>query len=406
MASLNKREMLSAGLSTLKIKGRSVGLKQGFKMDLGYSDRLNSFTRPARADPTTIELSMCDPPRFGFRPDPMILESIATKSMERGYPSVNEALVLGIKARTKAFTGISVDNCDVIVTNGCGAAFGVLSIVLNGWSVGIESPFYVPAYEYFRRTTNMWYARCTTELKWGLDFDLLRKELEQRNQPGALFFVSPSNPTGHMHSEKDWRRIVDLAGEFNQIIITDEVYDEMSFAPFTSLLQVSKDVPVVYMHGFSKVWRSPEIRVGYLILQDPEEKATTLFNEIKSVATLGFGVNPLSQMMAVQLLKESSEYRMNQFAGIRNRRNALNEAIRKSSNLRSVEAGGATYQMIETPWNDWEVCSRLLQDHSILVTPASVHDSEIGDKFVRVVFLNTIENLKHFVKCLDNFNVR
>ncbi len=373
-------------------------------MDLGYSDRLNNFTGPARADSNTIELSTCDPPRFGFGPDPEVLESIKIRRLGKGYPSVNEDLVSGIKSRTKSFTGISVDESDVVVTNGCGAAFGVLSIVLNGWSVGIESPFYLPAYEYFRRTTKMWYARCRPELEWGLDFDLLRRELEIRNQPGALFLVSPSNPTGHIHSESDWRELVGLAGEFSQVIITDEVYDEMSFAPFASLLQVAKDVPVVYMHGFSKVWRAPEIRVGYMILHDPEEKATALFKEIKNVAALGFGVNPLSQMMAVQLLKESSDYRMNQFAGIRNRRDALNEAIRNSSNLRSVEAGGATYQMIETPWNDWEVCSRLLQDYRILITPASVHDPQLGDNFVRVVFLNTIENLKHFVKCLDNFS--
>jgi aspartate/methionine/tyrosine aminotransferase len=373
-------------------------------MNLGYSDRMNNLTGPARADPNTIELSMCDPPRFGFGPDPGIFESVSLKNLEQGYPSVKEDLISGIKSRTKSFTGVSVDDCDVVVTNGCGAAFGVLSIVLNGWSVGIESPLYLPAYEYFRRTTNIWYAKCTPELNWGPDFDLLRAELEKQNQPGALFFVSPSNPTGHIHSEADWRKLVDLAGEFNQVIITDEVYDEMSFASFTSLLEVAKDVPVVYMHGFSKVWRAPEIRVGYLILYDLEEKASTLFKEIKNVAALGFGVNPRSQMMAVELLKESSEYRKKQFAGIRDRRDALNKSIAKSSHLSSVKADGATYQMIETLWNDWDVCKSLLQDHRILVTPGSAYDSEIGDKFVRVVFLNTIENLTHFVRCLDSFD--
>ncbi|MHA2142549.1 MAG: pyridoxal phosphate-dependent aminotransferase [Candidatus Thorarchaeota archaeon] len=371
-------------------------------MNLVESNRWYEFAQLARADPDTIELSMCDPPRFGFRPDPAILESITLKDIDQGYPPVNEDLVVGIRARTKSFTGVSVDGSDVVVTNGCGAAFGVLSIALNGWSIGIESPFYLPAYEYFRRTSQLWYARCKQDLSWSLDFDGLRKELEQKDQPGALFFVSPSNPTGHIHSKSDWQKIVDIAGEFNQIIITDEVYDEMSFVPFTSLLQVAKDVPVIYMHGFSKIWRAPEIRVGYLILHDPDEKVLELRHEIKSVANLGFGINPISQMMAVQLLKESSDYRKRQFDEIRDRRDALNKAIGKSSNLSSIEAEGATYQMIEAPWNDWEVCTKLLQDHRILVTPGSVHDSDIGDQFVRVVFLNTIENLLLFVECLDN----
>jgi len=322
---------------------------------------------------------------------------------KQGYPSLNDELVAGIRDRTKDFTGVSVDTSEVVVTNGCGAAFGILSIALAGWPVGVESPFYLPAYEYFRRTTKMWYARCRPELDWGIDFDSLRTELEKQDRPGALFFVSPSNPTGHIHTEADWRRLVDLAGEFDHVIITDEVYDEMSYSPFTSLLEVSKDVPVIYMHGFSKVWRAPEVRVGYLILQDPEEQATQLFNEVKSVASLGFGVNPLSQMMANQLLTENQEFRKQRFDGIRDRRDALNRAISKSTNLRSVVADGATYQMVETPWNDWDVCNRLLREHKILVTPGSVHDSGLGENFVRVVFLNKAEYLKQFVEYLDTF---
>jgi aspartate/methionine/tyrosine aminotransferase len=95
------------------------------------------------------------------------------------------------------------------------------------------------------------------------------------------------------------------------------------------------------------------------------------------------------------------EYRRKQFDEIRKRRDALNQAISKSNNLSSVVAGGATYQYIETPWNDWKVCSELLEKHNILFSPGSACDPFIGDKFVRVVFLNTIENIQHMVDCLD-----
>jgi len=344
---------------------------------------------------------MCDPPRFGFTPDPQVMQPFCSEHIESGYPSEREELIMGIVERTKSYTGVSINESDVIISNGCGGAFGILAIALNGMSVGIECPFYTPPYEYFRRTSDLWYLRCRPELNWDIDLDLLRKELEQKIKPGALFFVNPSNPTGHVHDEKTWRALVDLAGEFNQILITDEVYDEMNFVPFKSLLPLAKDVPVVYTHGFSKVWRSPEIRVGFILLHDPEEKNTTLFEDIKSVSKLGFGVNPASQIQAVKLLKESMDYRRKQFDEIQRRRDALNDAISKSDNLSSVVAGGATYQYIETPWNDWEVCSRLLEKHNILISPGSACDPFIGDKFVRVVFLNTIENIQHMVVCLD-----
>ena len=371
-------------------------------MDLGYSDRFNQLMAQGRKRPDLIELSMCDPPRFGFHPDPSVYVPSITESAEFGYPSAQEELVSGIIQRTKSYTGVSIDENDVVISNGCGGAFGILAIALKGMSIGIECPFYTPTYEYFRRTGDLWYVRCKPELNWDIDLDLLRKELEQRNRPGALFFVSPSNPTGHVHDEKAWRALVDLTGEFNQILITDEVYDEMSFVPFTSLLPLAKDVPVIYMHGFSKVWRAPEIRVGYTLLQDPDEKSTALFDDIKGISKLGFGVNPSSQIQAVKLLKESMEYRKAQFDEIQRRRDALNAAISKSDNLSSVVAGGATYQYIETPWNDWEVCSTLLEKHNILISPGSACDPFIGDKFVRVVFLNTIENIQHMVDCLDN----
>ena len=371
------------------------------KMDLGYCKRLNALTGPARANPDIIELSMCDPPRFGFGPDPELLASIDIRSPEQGYPSVNEELVQGIKQRTTSFTGESVDGSEVVITNGCGGAFGVLSIAFNGWSVGIETPFYSPAYDYFRRTTDLWHLHCTPELDWSLDFDILRKDLEKQDCPGALFFVSPSNPTSHIHSESDWRRIVDIAGEYDLVIITDEVYDEMSYRPFTSLLRVSKDVPVIYMHGFSKVWRAPEIRVGYLILHDTANKAEVLFNDIQEVTALGFGVNPISQNIALNLLDENRNYRMKQFGAIKERRDVLCKAIIESENLKTVEAGGATYQMVETPWNDWETCTRLAKEHNILVTPGSVHDPILGDKYIRVVFLNSPEHLRRFVHVLD-----
>jgi alanine-synthesizing transaminase len=370
-------------------------------MDLGYSTRFNELMSKGRMKPDLIELSMCDPPRFGFQPDPNVYNPSEIGFTEAGYPSSQEDLISGIVDRTKSYTGVSED-FDVVLSNGCGGAFAILAIALKGMSVGIESPFYSPTYEYFRRTTDLWYVRCKPELNWDLDFELLRKELEQMNRPGALFFVSPSNPTGHVHDEKAWRSLVDLAGEFDQILITDEVYDEMSFVSFKSLLPLAKDIPVIYMHGFSKVWRAPEIRVGYTILCDPEEKCRPLIEDIKNISKLGFGVNPISQMQAIRLLRESMDYRRKQFDEIQKRRDALNEAISNSDNLSSVIAGGATYQYIETPWNDWKVCSELLEKHNILLSPGSACDSFISDKFVRVVFLNTIDNLRHMVQCLDS----
>lgn len=370
-------------------------------MDLGYCEKLNDLVQKAKQNPNLIDISMCDPPRYGFRPDPTILHDFSEDELKSGYPTSREELVHGIVTRTSEFTGQKVVESDVIISNGLGAAFASLAIALSRQSVGTHTPFYSPVYEYFRKTSDLWYFRCTPELDWGVDLDNLRSELEKRNKPGYLLVISPSNPTGHVLSKNEMTEIINLAGEYNQILISDEVYDEMCFVPFTSALGNSRDVPVVYMHGFSKVWRAPEIRLGFIILSDPEEKATTEFAEIKRVSRLGFGVNPYSQMMGVQMLKESIEFRKEQFKELRSRRDALNDAISESSNLSSVVGKGATYQFIKTPWNDWEISQHMVKKHGMLVTPASVFDPYIGHDYLRVVYLNMSKILQDFVEQLD-----
>ncbi|TFG99845.1 MAG: hypothetical protein E4H14_20115, partial [Candidatus Thorarchaeota archaeon] len=112
-------------------------------MDLGYSDRFNELMAKGRRRPDLIELSMCDPPRFGFQPDPSVYDPSKTGLPESGYPSSKEDLISGIVERTKSYTGVSED-FEVVLSNGCGGAFAILAIALKGISVGIESPFYTP----------------------------------------------------------------------------------------------------------------------------------------------------------------------------------------------------------------------------------------------------------------------
>jgi aspartate aminotransferase len=373
-------------------------------MDLGYPERFHRFQEKARSTPNLVNISLCDPPRFGFKPDPSVLEGLSKVSHEQGYPDTRKELLDGIADRTKSFTGTSVDTEDIIITNGVGGAFSLLSIALRGSSVGIESPVYSPIYEFFSRTTDLWFLRCTPKLDWGLDLDQVRKGLEARNSPGYLVLVTPSNPTGNVHDEKTMKGFIDLAGEFDQVVISDEVYDEMSYVPFTSALSVSKDVPVIYLHGFSKVWRAPEIRIGFTILHDPEEKITDLQEELKNISYLGFGVNPHSQLAGTLLLKERQAYRQRQFDEMRRRRDTLNKAVEASDNLSSVEGKGATYQFVKTPWNDWKVSEKLLSEYGIYTVPGSLFDDSIGNHYLRIVFLNTHEVLTESMEILDSLN--
>src|SRR5690606_1264836 len=64
---------------------------------------------------------------------------------------------------------------------------------------------------------------------FALDAEALTKAISEDTR--ALIINSPHNPTGHVLSEEECRTICDLAIRHNLIVITDEVYEELVFAP-------------------------------------------------------------------------------------------------------------------------------------------------------------------------------
>ncbi|MGQ9587457.1 MAG: aminotransferase-like domain-containing protein [Thermoplasmata archaeon] len=103
-------------------------------------------------------------------------------------------------------------------------------------------------------------------------FEERMARLAKRANPPEIVYVLPNfqNPAGVTMPEKNRRRLVELASEFDFIILEDDPYGELRY--------VGKDIPalkcfddegrVVYMSTFSKIL-SPGLRVGW-VAADPE----------------------------------------------------------------------------------------------------------------------------------------
>jgi len=55
---------------------------------------------------------------------------------------------------------------------------------------------------------------------------------------------------------------------------------------FIGMPSVAKDVPLFMMNGFSKVYLMPGWRIGYVYLQDPEDKIRDVFDGIIKLGRL------------------------------------------------------------------------------------------------------------------------
>ena len=65
------------------------------------------------------------------------------------------------------------------------------------------------------------------------------------------------------------KEIVDLAGEYELFVISDEIYDLMTFeGEHHSPATLNKDVPMILVNGFSKVDLLPGWRLGYTAFHD------------------------------------------------------------------------------------------------------------------------------------------
>jgi aminotransferase len=89
----------------------------------------------------------------------------------------------------------------------------------------------------------------------------------------ALLICSPDNPTGSVLKEADLKAIADFAIEKDIMIISDDIYDEITYdgVKFKSIasLQDMKERTVI-LNGLSKTYAMTGWRVGYILAPDQD----------------------------------------------------------------------------------------------------------------------------------------
>ena len=115
--------------------------------------------------------------------------------------------------------------------------------------------------------------------------------------------------------------IIDLAGEYNLPILSDEIYDQITYdKPYTCPATLSKDVPVIGLNGFSKTHLVTGWRLGYLYYYDPENKLEELKSGIAKMARARLSASSVAQFAAVEILKTPSNHTVDMVRKLKERR--------------------------------------------------------------------------------------
>jgi DNA-binding transcriptional MocR family regulator len=216
----------------------------------------------------------------------------------------------------------------VVLTNGSLQGFALLAQVLAGGGerVLVEAPTYDRPLKILGSVgAQVVPIPCDDD---GLDLDALEGELRRGGAPAFLYVIPTfQNPTGRTLSTDRRRRLVELAREYELLVLEDDPYGAVRFEgdALPTLFELEGGARIAYSSSFSKTV-APGIRVGYLILPD------RLAREVEAAAASTY-ITPalLSQATVHEFLRRGHLERNLQLVRslLRARRDALVAALEK-----------------------------------------------------------------------------
>ena len=369
----------------------------------------------AKSGKKIFHLNIGDPVIYDFNTPKYISQAAADATFEGknyyvnslGAPELREELS---KYITK-INNINVNADDVLVTTGVTEAifFILASYIENKNELLIPGPSY-PLYINYAKFFNGIPVEYELDEQndWEPNTDDLRNKISKRTQ--AILICSPNNPTGVMYSEKMIKEIIDIAGEFNLPIISDEIYDQIIYEkPFTCPATLSKDVPIIGLNGFSKSHLATGWRLGYMYYHDPENKLEDLKAGIAKMARARLSASSIAQYAAIEILKNPGTHTKEMVKKLKERRDYSYDRLRKIEGISCVKPNGAFYLFPKLDFNEfkkWKDDKDFTLDLLETTGVCGVYGSGFGDygkNHVRFTFLPDLNILKTVYNLIEDF---
>ena len=236
------------------------------------------------------------------------------------------------------------------------------------------------------------------------DFALDVAEIEKRITPQTRMFVlvSPNNPTGAVTPPAVIRAIADLAIRHDLIIVADEIYGRMIYAPNEHLSIAT--LPgmrerTVTLNGFSKTYSMTGWRVGYIA--GPADLIAML---TEPRHTLSINACTISQHAALAALTGPQEPIDAMIAAYAERRAWLMPAL-TDAGFTYGHPGGAFYIYTNVSSSGLPsplFCERLLQETGVMLFPGTMFGDESTD-YIRISYLQPLPMIQEAMERITTF---
>ncbi len=316
-----------------------------------------------------------------------------------GYIELRRALSSYVE---KAFGSQYDAENEILITVGVSEALDLaLRALLNP---GEEVLYHEPCYVSYRATILFAHGvPLVVETKSDNGFRLTRAMLEAKVTPRTkvLMLNFPNNPTGAVMSLSDLQEIAAFARERDLIVITDEIYGELTYdTPHTSIVSLpGMRERTIFLHGFSKAWAMTGFRLGYAC--GPAELIEAMM-KIHQYTMLC--ASSLSQKAAVEALSRPAVDIAEMVDEYRRRRNFIVSAFNEMG-LQCHRPLGAFYafpSVARFGMSARDFALRLLREEKVAVVPGSAFGA-CGEGFVRCAYATSMENIKEAMARLARF---
>ncbi|MCL2786844.1 MAG: aminotransferase class I/II-fold pyridoxal phosphate-dependent enzyme [Methanomassiliicoccaceae archaeon] len=390
-----------------RASGRSMGVDYAIREIVTPANELERQGR------RLIHLNIGDPNKWDFETPEYFKAALqeAVHKVDNGYGDSQGSLELreAIVERENEKHGARISAENVFVTNGVSEAANVLmgTFLEPGDEMLVPGPGYPSYTQYIKFFGGVPVPyRQNEDEDWQPDIDMIRDRITERTK--AIVIINPNNPTGAVYPEGSIREIGNIAAEYDIPLISDEVYDKITFeGRFFSASRLPSDVPRIILNGFSKVNLMPGWRVGYGYYMDESGSLDEIFEGMMRLLRLRICPNVPCQWAAKASLQGPQDYITELDRKLKERASYTYKRLNEIPGISVVRAKGSMFMFpkIElTNWkDDMEFVLDLLRTEGVVTVNGSGFCTEFGLSHFRTITLPPIPVLEEAYGKLESF---
>jgi aspartate/methionine/tyrosine aminotransferase len=227
----------------------------------------------------------------------------------------------------------------------------------------------------------------------------LRKRITSKTR--LIILNSPSNPTGAVMTPEEIDEVARIAEEHDIYLLSDEIYARMVFDGGNHFhtparLDQCKERTII-INGFSKAFAMTGWRLGVAI--GPKEVIEKMGLVVQTIVSC---VPPFIQLAGIEAIKGDQMLIEKMMAEYQKRRDILVAGLNNIPGIKCIKPEGALYvfpNIAGTGMTSEEFADFALEKAGVALLPGN-NFGEHGQGFVRLCYVNTLENIELAIKKL------